>query len=81
MPGQVEVTRVAQVQEAVEGAVASKMGYREVVSNCKVVEESQSKVVEEPNNDKPVVKKEETNKVMEKDKCGGCGGFEEEEGV
>lgn len=47
------MTRVAQVEEAVEGAVSSKMVYGEVVSNSNVIDESQSKLVEEPNSDKP----------------------------
>ena len=65
-PRQVEVTRISQL----EGAVASKMGYEEVVSNSKVIDESQSKVLEEPSSDKPMVKKEETNNVIETEICG-----------
>ena len=53
-----------------EEAVASKMGYGEVVSNSKVIDESQSKVLEEPSSDKPMVNKEKTNNVMETEICG-----------
>ena len=45
---------------------------RWVTTYGEVIEESQSKVFEVPIINKPVVKKEETNKVTEKKKCGNA---------